>query len=159
MVTEIGVGAIILTEEMPARYRGAAVTAMFAASLAGGMLGSAVFPYLVDTELSWRMLYILGAAVAPVLLLYWRILRETKRFARDGIASGNESLLASFRSFRTIFQLKYRRRVIAGAMIWFTVNAWSSICLFFFSYYVTNERGWDAATVSYALTLGYSLVT
>jgi MFS family permease len=157
MVTEIGVGAIILTEEMPARYRGAAVTTMFAASLLGGMLGSAVFPYLVDTELSWRMLYILGGAVAPVLLLYWRTLRETKRFVRDGVAARSESLVASFRSFKIVFQAKYRRRVIAGAMIWFTVNAWSSICLFFFSYYVTNERGWDAATVSYALTLGYSL--
>ena len=36
MVTEIGVGAIILTEEMPARWRGAAVTLMFALSLSGG---------------------------------------------------------------------------------------------------------------------------
>lgn len=157
MVTEIGVGAIILTEEMPARFRGAAVTAMFAASLAGGMLGSAVFPYLVDTELSWRMLYILGAAVAPVLILYWRTLRETKRFMRDGVAARGDSLLASFKSFKTVFHVRYRKRVIAGAMIWFTVNAWSSICLFFFSYYVTNERNWDPAAVSYALTLGYSL--
>ena len=33
MVTEIGLGAIILTEEMPARWRGAAVTLTFAASL------------------------------------------------------------------------------------------------------------------------------
>ena len=29
--------------------------------------------------------------------------------------------------------------------------------MFFFSYYVTNERNWDPAAVSYALTLGYSL--
>lgn len=29
--------------------------------------------------------------------------------------------------------------------------------MFFFSYYVTNERGWEPAAVSYALTLGYSL--
>ena len=36
MVSEIGVGAIILTEEMPARFRGAAITVMFAASLLGG---------------------------------------------------------------------------------------------------------------------------
>ena len=47
MVTEIGIGAIILTEEMPARWRGAAVTLMFAASLCGGLLGSAIFPFLV----------------------------------------------------------------------------------------------------------------
>lgn len=157
MVTEIGVGAIILSEEMPARFRGAAVTSMFAASLAGGVLGSALFPYLVDTELSWRMLYLIGGAILPVVIFYWKKLRETKRFINDGVAIISESFTDSFKAFKFVFKPKYRKRVIAGAMIWFTVNAWSSICLFFFSYYVTNERGWDPATVSYALTLGYSL--
>ncbi|MGR8918566.1 MAG: MFS transporter [Gammaproteobacteria bacterium] len=156
MVTEIGIGAIILTEEMPARWRGGAVTLMFAASLAGGILGSAVFPFVIETELGWRMLYLIGALVAPVLVFYWSRLRETGRFASGG--EGREgSLVQSFRAFAEVFRAQYRRRVMAGAMIWFTVNAWSSSCLFFFSYYVTNERGWAPAAVSYALTLGYSL--
>ncbi len=157
MVTEIGVGAIILTEEMPARYRGAAVTLMFALSLAGGILGSAVFPYLVDTDLGWRMLYIIGTAAAPVLIFYWSRLRETRRYRQGGATEAGVSLVASFKALITVFQARYRRRALAGATIWFTVNAWSSSCLFFFSYYVTNERGWEPAAVSYALTLGYSL--
>ena len=157
MVTEIGVGAIILTEEMPAKYRGAAVTLMFALSLCGGILGSAIFPYVVDTELGWRMLYIIGAAVAPVLLFYWSRLRETRRFRAGGAAESRVSLVASFLAMKGVFRKRYRRRTLAGATIWFTVNAWSSSCMFFFSYYVTNERGWEPAAVSYALTLGYSL--
>ncbi len=157
MVTEIGVGAIILTEEMPARWRGAAVTLMFAASLAGGILGSAVFPYLVDSGFGWRMLYVIGAAAAPVLFLYWRRLRETRRYSDGGAREDGVSLLASFRVLWSLLAPRYRRRTLAGATIWFTVNAWSSSCLFFFSYYVTNERGWEPAAVSYALTLGYSL--
>jgi len=157
MVTEIGVGAIILTEEMPARYRGVAVTLMFALSLGGGIVGSVVFPYLVDTELGWRMLYIIGAALAPVLAFYWPRLRETRRYTEGGAREDDIPLLASFKALISVFQARYRRRAIAGATIWFTVNAWSSSCLFFFSYYVTNERGWDPAAVSYALTLGYSL--
>lgn len=157
MVTEIGVGAIILTEEMPARWRGAAVTAMFAASLGGGILGSAVFPYLVDTELGWRMLYIIGASLAPVLLIYWHRLRETERYKSGGSQESEGGVSASWQAIKTVFQPKYRRRVLAGATVWFTVNAWSSSCLFFFSYYVTNERNWEPAAVSYALTLGYSL--
>jgi len=157
MVTEIGVGAIILTEEMPARYRGAAVTLMFALSLAGGILGSAVFPYLVDTDLGWRMLYIIGTAAAPVLIFYWPRLRETRRYRQGGATEIGVPLVASFKALITVFQARYRRRALAGATIWFTVNAWSSSCLFFFSYYVTNERGWEPAAVSYALTLGYSL--
>lgn len=157
MVTEIGVGAILLTEEMPARYRGAAVTLMFALSLAGGILGSLVFPFLVDTALGWRTLYLIGAGVVPVLAWYWPRLRETRRYAAMPVAGARPSLLASFRELSAIFAAPYRKRVLAGATIWFTVNAWSASCLFFFSYYVTNERGWAPAAVSYALTLGYSL--
>lgn len=157
MVTEIGVGAIILTEEMPAKYRGAAVTLMFALSLSGGIFGSAIFPYVVDTELGWRMLYIIGAAVAPVLIFYWSRLRETRRYSEGGAAEAGIGLVASFLAMKEVFRARYRRRTLAGATIWFTVNAWSSSCMFFFSYYVTNERGWDPAAVSYALTLGYSL--
>lgn len=157
MVTEIGVGAIILTEEMPAKYRGAAVTLMFAASLGGGIVGSAVFPYVVDTELGWRMLYIIGASLAPVVIFYWPRLRETRRYRNGGAVEVGVPLLASFKVLFEVFRARYRRRTLAGATIWFTVNAWSSSCLFFFSYYVTNERGWEPAAVSYALTLGYSL--
>jgi len=154
-----GVGAIILTEEMPARWRGAAVTAMFAASLFGGVLGSTLFPYLVDTQLSWRMLYIAGGAVLPLLIVYWSRLRETQRFAQEISQSTatRPSFLASFKQMLVLLKSEYRRRVLAGATIWFAVNAWSSCCLFFFSYYVTNERNWDAAAVSYTLTLAYSL--
>ena len=68
MVTEIGVGAIILTEEMPARYRGAAITLMFALSLSGGIVGSTLFPHLIDTLFGWRTLYIVGGSVLPILL-------------------------------------------------------------------------------------------
>lgn len=159
MVTEIGLGAIILTEEMPARWRGAAVTLMFAASLGGGVLGSAVFPFLVDTELGWRMLYLIGGALVVVLAIYWKRVRETRRFVQDASLRDPTagSLVASFRALWTVFRPTYRNRVLAGTAIWFTVNAWSSCCLFFFSYYVTNERGWDPGAVSYALTLGYSL--
>lgn len=150
MVTEIGVGAIILTEEMPARWRGAAVTLMFSLSLSGGIVGAAIFPWLVDTALGWRTLYLMGGAVLPVLLWYWPRLRETRRFAATASAPARQAL-------RALLTGPYRRRVLAGATLWFTVNAWSSSCLFFFSYYVTRERGWDAAAVSHALTLGYAL--
>ncbi|MFT4583915.1 MAG: MFS family permease [Gammaproteobacteria bacterium] len=157
MVTEISLAAIILTEEMPARYRGIAVTLMFSLSLSGGILGSVIFPYVVDTELGWRMLYVIGAVAAPVLIFYWSKLRETRRFVQGAIEEHSIPILQSFKAIKIVFHPRFRRRAIAGATIWFTVNAWSSSCLFFFSYYVTNERGWDSGAVSYALTLAYSL--
>ncbi|MFP6781309.1 MAG: MFS transporter, partial [Gammaproteobacteria bacterium] len=100
MVTEISIAAIILTEEMPARYRCVAVTLMFALSLAGGILGSAVFPYVVDTQFGWRTLYILGAIAAPVLLFYWSKLRETRRFQSDSVGEDEVPLLQSFQALK-----------------------------------------------------------
>jgi putative MFS transporter len=157
MVTEIGVGAIILTEEMPARWRGAAVTFMFALSLAGGILGSALHPWFAGGELGWRAMYLFGGVVLPVLLLCWPWLRETRRYAAQTLTPRRESLLALFGAFLALWRSRYRMRVLAGASLWFAVNAWSSSCLFFFSYYVTNERQWTPAEVSHALTLAYSL--
>ena len=158
MVTEIGVGAIILTEEMPARWRGAAVTFMFALSLAGGILGSALHPWLAGSELGWRALYVFGGVVLPVLLLCWPWLRETQRYAAQKAATARrESLTALFGAFLALWRSRYRLRVLAGASLWFAVNAWSSSCLFFFAYYVTNERQWTPVEISHALTLAYSL--
>lgn len=159
MVTEIGVGAIILTEEMPSRYRGAAVTLVFAMGILGGILGSLLYPVIIETTLGWRMLYIAGGALAPLLLLYWTRLKETQRwlYGQQNRNQARGPLLASYREILIVFQAKYRSRLVVGTSIWFTLNAWSASCLFFFAYYVTNERNWEPSQVSATLTLGYML--
>jgi putative MFS transporter len=157
MVTEIGVGAIILTEELPARYRGAGVTLMFTLSLLGGVGASAIFPWAIDTSLGWRALYLCGGVLFPVLLACGRGLRETERW-RLGQSSSKGTRPASWwRDVAVLWEPPYRRRLVAGAAIWFAVNAWSSSCLFFFAYYVAHERGWGPAEVSGTLTTGYLL--
>ena len=92
MVTEIGVGAIILAEEMPVRYRGAAVTLVFAMGLLGGLGGATLYPYFIETNLGWRSLYIAGGAILPILLFYWGRLEETQRWrppsAREQVHHG-----------------------------------------------------------------------
>jgi putative MFS transporter len=159
MVAEIGVGAIILTEELPARYRGAGVTLMFTLSLLGGVAGSVIFPWVIDTSLGWRTLYLGGGLLLPVLAFYWRRLRETERWQRTvrNRTPGRTGFGMGFRELAILWEHRYRRRVVAGAVIWFTVNAWSSSCLFFFTYYVTRERGWASSEVSRTLTVGYLL--
>ncbi len=159
MVTEIGVGAIILTEEMPHRYRGAAVTLVFALGLVGGIAGALLYPYIIETALGWRTLYIAGGAVLPVLAIYWRRLRETRRWQLDQQHNPQPrvSFLAGYREIAKVFHSRYRPYLLVGTTIWFALNAWSSSCLFFFTYYVTNERGWSATQVSATLTFGYML--
>lgn len=102
-------------------------------------------------------MYLFGGVVLPVLLLCWPWLRETRRYAAQTLTPRRESLVALFGAFLALWRSRYRLRVLAGASLWFAVNAWSSSCLFFFSYDVTNERQWTPAEVSHALTLAYSL--
>lgn len=159
MVTEVGVGSIILTEELPARYRGVGIALMFSAGLMGGVLGSALFPFLVHTALGWRLLYLVGGGLLFLLVFYWKRLQETQRWQREqdtGLLRGH-SLLASVLEMRVVFRREYRSKLFAGTSIWFTTNFWSATCLFFFSYYVTNERAWSAVQVGQTLTIGYIL--
>ena len=149
MVAEVGIGAIILTEEMPARFRGRAISLMFAAGFVGGVLASLSFPYLIKTPLGWRMLYLVGGILLPLLILYRNRLHETRRWleqnARDN--GQNRSFVQTIRDTKVIFERRYRRSLIAGTSIWFLANFWSSAVLFFFTYYVMQERGWTPELV------------
>ena len=159
MVTEIGLGAIILTEEMPANRRGAAVTLMFACSLLGGVAASLFFQVVDNSGYGWRMLYLAGAGLVPILLIYWRRFTETRRWQDDQRERGRRtgSVLRDLRRVSVIASERYRRRAICGIFIWFAVNAWSSCCLFFFAYYATKERGWTATELGTTLSIGYML--
>jgi MFS family permease len=119
MVTEVGIGSIILTEEMPARSRGVGIALMFSAALIGGVLGSSLFPLLVGTELGWRTLYLVGGGLFFLLVFYWHRLQETQRWqhAHATQAPQSHSLLASFSELKIPFQAVYRRKLIAGATI------------------------------------------
>ena len=149
MVAEVGIGSIILTEEMPARFRGRAISLMIGSGLVGGTIASFAFPYLIKTALGWRMLYLVGGILLPLLLVYWNRIQETRRW-RELHPNGrgaDKSLLQEFRETRVVLQAGYRRSLLAGALIWFLTNFWSAAVLFFFTYYVMEERGWSAELV------------
>lgn len=159
MVTEIGLGAIILTEEMPANRRGAAVTLMFACSLLGGTAASAFYRLVENAGFGWRALYLAGGGLIPILLIYWRRFTETRRWEDGQRERGRRtgSVLRDLRRAGVIASGRYRRRAICGIFIWFAVNAWSACCLFFFAYYASKERGWTAAQLGNTLSIGYLL--
>jgi len=159
MVTEVGVGSIVLTEELPARYRGRAISLMIGSGLLGGIIGSLSFPLLVETRLGWRMLYVMGSILFPLLVGYWKRIQETRRWL-DQAAQGHPQSKAFFQELKetlAVFQRKYRRSLFAGTSIWFLTNFWSSAVLFFFTYYAMQERGWSPEMVGKTLTLAYIL--
>lgn len=155
MVAEVGIGSIILTEEMPARFRGRAISLMLGAGFVGGIFASLAFPYLIETWLGWRMLYLVGGLLLPLLIVYWNRLQETRRWQEQHSQGAGQvkTIFQELRETGVIFQRLYRRSLIAGTAIWFLTNFWTSAVLFFFTYYVMEERGWSPELVGQVMPL------
>ena len=147
MVTKIGVGAVVLAEELPARYRGIGVAVMIGAGALGFLLAAGLFSLFADTALGWRWLYLSGGGLLPVVAVYWRTLRETQRWREQQPTHERQASLGWRRSaaewgreVKVVYQPQYRNRLAAVTALWFSTNFWSGL-LYFLPYYLINERG------------------
>lgn len=163
MVTEIGVGAVVLAEELPARYRGIGVAVMIGGGALGFLLAAGLFSLFADTVLGWRWLYLSGGGLLPVVAVYWRKLRETQRWreqqhlqpARASLG-WRQSVVEWSREVKVVYQPQYRPRLAAVTALWFSTNFWSGL-LYFLPYYVINERGWTPGQLSAVLMLAHTV--
>lgn len=139
LVTQLALGYVILSEELPAHLRGRANGLLGAFASVGAALPAVFLAPLEATELGWRGLFLLGAFPLLLMPAFWRILRETPAFvARKPGADSFRAHVA------TLLSPGLRRRFAGAALLWFTVNFSSMCTMFFFSYYAFNERGWTA---------------
>jgi MFS family permease len=164
MVTEVGVGAVVLAEELPARSRGMGVTLMIGAGAVGFLLAAGLFSLFANTVLGWRWLYLSGGGLLPVVALYWRRLQETQRWREQQRTQQRHSVLGWWRGavqwaqeLRMVYQPRQRARLFAVTALWFSTNFWSSTLMYFFPYYVLNERSWTATQLSFTLLLVHSV--
>jgi MFS family permease len=164
MVTEVGVGAVMLAEELPARYRGVGVTVMIGAGAVGFLLAAGLFSLFADTTLGWRWLYLSGGGLLPLVAVYWRRLQETQRWREQQHLPSQPQQLGQqsaarrwTRELQEVYQPQHRARLWAVTALWFSTNFWSSALIYFFPYYVLNERGWTPHRLSFTLLLVHSL--
>lgn len=82
-VTGSAVSFVIVSEELPAVYRGWGLGLIAALGLAGHGLGAAGFAQIDRLPYGWRALYAFG--ILPLLLLpyFWRRVAETARFSNQ----------------------------------------------------------------------------
>jgi putative MFS transporter len=161
MVTQLALAYIILSEELPARVRGRANGLLGAFASVGAALPAAFLAPLEDTAVGWRGLFLLGALPLLLLPLLVAIVREPPVFVARRRAAPPPSVIAQI---RILFGSELRRRTAGVTLLWFTINFWSAAAVFFFTYYVFQERGWTArdlqlvvpAAVPFAFA-GYSL--
>jgi MFS family permease len=155
LVSEVGVGPIMLTEELPARLRGRVIMLALAMAMLASLFGPLVFPWVITTRPGWRMLYLFAGAMIPVLAFYWGRIKETRRWSEESRNRRNVSLARDFRATLSVFQRRYRRELLAGTSIWFLTNFWTTTVLFFFGYYVLRERGWTPAMLRNTISFAY----
>lgn len=161
MVTEIGVGSIVLTEELPARYRGLGIGIMIGLASVGGLLAALLFPFLLQSGLGWRGLYALGVLPVALVLFFRPRMRETRRWLQGREAAGerrDRGMLGRLREeVALISRREHRRSFLIAFTYWFSTSGFTAATLFFWAYFVTNERGWGPAEVSRTLVWGYAL--
>jgi len=141
MVTQLALAYVILSEELPARLRGRANGLLGAFASVGAALPAVFLAPFEASAAGWRGLFLLGALPILLLPLFWRVLREPPAFiARRGAVAASIAAQA-----RVLLGPGLRRRFLGITLLWFTVNFFSACTMFFFTYYVFNERGWTAA--------------
>jgi putative MFS transporter len=151
MVVALALAYVILSEELPPEARGRANGMLGAFASVGASIPALLLAPLEDLGVGWRGLF--GCGAVPLLLLpvYWRHLRETPVFAQaEAARSGTAGELGAFRE---LLGAGHRARFAGITALWITVSFWSGTALYFFTYYVFEERGWTARDLQW-LTLG-----
>src|SRR5262245_40019156 len=154
MVTEIGLGYVILSEEMPARLRGRANAFMVAFAGLGGVLASLSFAPVVESRLGWRGLYLLGGALLPLLPVYWWQIRETGRFRASRATGGTPSLWSELAGTVVLFRWPQLPRTLTASALWFCISVWTAATVYFFPLFTTTERGWAPALIRRVMPTG-----
>lgn len=144
MVTEISLAYIILSEEMPAHFRGRANATILAVSFGvAGTFAAIVFRHTIDTVLGWRSMYLFGAILLLFFPLYWRHIRETLRWqSNQPQIKSSFSLISEFRRTTEIFSRRLLGSTLVAGTLWFLTNLWTGTALFWFNFYAIRERAW-----------------
>jgi len=141
LVSQIATAYLIVSETLPPRLRGRANGLLGACGSFGAALPALFLASALETFLSWRALFLVGAAPLAVLPALWLYLRETPAF----LARDRHVKQAGFMAeLRTLVSPALRGRFAVMSGLWFIANFSSVVSTFFFTYYVLNERGWTA---------------
>lgn len=150
MVTEVALAYVILSEEMPVERRGRLNGLLGALASAGAILPSLLLPLSIELGFGWRGLYATGGVFVVLLPLYVAWIREPRVF--QGLPK--RSFAAEWTEVRSLVGPRHRRRFVAAACVWLSVDFWNSCAMFSFSFYAQTERGWTPADLALWLPLG-----
>ena len=140
LLAEYALSMVYAAEEFPADRRGMALGVVQAVSAFGSIACAVLVPFLLKSELGWRLVYFAGTAPLVMLAFMRRNLRETSRFLKHGGSDGSFPLLRIFRS-------GHRRTVGLLALVWTLTYANTKVSLFFWKKHARDALGFDEQTL------------
>lgn len=150
MVTEIALAYVMLSEESPPERRGRLNGLLGGVASAGAMTAPLLLPLCEALGFGWRGLYAIGGSLVALVPLYVVRLREPAAFA----ALPRPTLREDVARTLSLFGPTHRARLAVGTLAWFTVDFWNAAAMFFFSYYVQQERGWTPGHLAVVMPVG-----
>ena len=147
LAAEWSLAMVYAAEEFPARRRGLVIGLIQAFASLGAIMCSGLAPVLLHSSLSWRGLYIVGAAPLVLMMVLRRALPETRRFAAIAETTRRTP------SLWHIWHTPHRRRVVQLATIWGLTYACTNNALTFWKDFAVHERGLSDGKVGQVLTI------
>lgn len=134
LIGEWATSMVVAAEEYPAERRGMVIGVVSASAGLGSVVCAGVVPLLLQTELGWKSVYLVG--VAPLVLVMYarRGLRETARFTAAAAANPKATSLFD------ILRGPHRRRVLQLGAIWFLSYICTQNAVTFWKEFALKER-------------------
>ena len=148
LLGEYAVAMVYAAEEYPADRRGMVIGVIQGCASLGAITCAIVVPFLLQTPLGWRSVYLVGTVPLVIIAFARRNLRETERFARDAAAGATADA-----SFGRILRTPYRARVFQLAAIWALTLFCTQNAVTFWKEFAIAERGMSDAQVGTALAI------
>lgn len=148
LLGEYAVAMVYAAEEYPADRRGMVIGVIQGCASLGAITCAIAVPFLLQTPLGWRSVYLVGTVPLVIIAFARRNLRETERFARDAADGG-----ARDSSFGRILRTPYRGRVLQMAAIWALTLFCTQNAVTFWKEFAIAERGMSDAQVGSALAV------
>ncbi|WP_337190505.1 MFS transporter [Tsuneonella aeria] len=141
MVSLVSLAYLVVSETLPPPLRGRANGLLGAVASMGAALPFLMLKPALETEMGWRLLFVVGSAPLIILPLLFIRVKETPVWAEMQASNNNRITMRT--EFVQLVTSKFRQRFAAMSALWFIINFASAAGTVFFTYYVTQERGWS----------------
>lgn len=114
LLGEVAISMIYAAEVFPAERRGRVIGTLQVAATLGTIFCAGLTPVLLQTELGWRSVYLVGAIPLILVAFARRNIEETERFK----LSQSTQIRATLSQMFAVIKSPYRGRVLLMAVIW-----------------------------------------